>query len=276
MTKLGGWAAGLIGMAAVVLPGAGSAQAASLDDMKACGAVGSTAVRLACFDAAAKGIQKGDIAACAKVSSDSVRLACFDAASGSTAKAPGTAPASAARQEMDRLDAEMRAREAAMKARIEELQRKAAEVERQAAEIERKSAVARKQTAEPADPEEAFGDKYLDEDSKNSAERNFGDRKAESNDALTAENYGESAKDKDEEDGELDRIAIEITKFDKGPYGKIRVTLANGQVWKQIDSTRARWDKDGKNVAHIRRAFLGSFLMTINDEGAALRVRRVK
>ncbi len=54
------------------------------------------------------------------------------------------------------------------------------------------------------------------------------------------------------------------------------MTLANGQVWKQIDSSPARWNKDGGNVAHIRRAFLGSFLMTINDEGAALRVRRVK
>lgn len=266
---------------------AGGAEAAGIDDMKACAAVGSPAVRLACFDAAAKGIQSGDIAACARVSADAVRLACFNAAAGGApaAAAPKAAPAPAAapaaRPPADLVQTEeiMRTREAAIRARLEEMQRQAAEMERRAAEIERRAAEAAERTAQPAgqpaDPVASFGG------GQENPEAGFGDRNAPENDPLTAEKYGASAKadDEGEDDGSPDRIkkiAVPIKAIKKDPYGKVTVTLENGQVWKQVDNTRSRWSKEGENVAHIRRAWLGSFLMTINDEGAALRVRRVK
>lgn len=279
MTKFRGWIFCLTAVAALAAAPAG-ARAASADDMKACAAVGSTAVRLACFDAAAKGVKDGDVAACAKVSSDTVRLACFDAALGNSSR-PGPAPSASSSEEMARLEKEMRGREAAMKARIEELQQQAAEVERRAAEIERRTAAVEKRAepkkAEPADPKTTFGGKRFAEKSGKPAEEDFGNQQAEADDPLTAKSYGKSAeKDDEEEPKRLKKLVVKITDIDQGPFGKVKVTLANGQVWKQIDSARARWDRDRENVAHIRRAFMGSFLMTINDEGAALRVRRVK
>ncbi|MFP3943397.1 MAG: hypothetical protein ACLFWF_05875 [Alphaproteobacteria bacterium] len=283
MSTLRGWIPGLIAAAALTAALTGP-RAAYADDMNACAAVSSSAVRLACFDAAAKDVEDGDVAACARVEADAVRLTCFDAAAGSTKPAGETAAPSAgaassgntsSSEDVARLEKEMRAREAAMKARIEALQRKAAEVERRAAEIERRTAAAeagKKAEKKPEEPEKAFGSKYLDDDDKESAKENFGDREAERPDPLTAKNY----RVKKDDDGEIKKIIVKITDIDEGPYGKIKVKLANGQVWKQIGSSPARWDRDGENVAHIRRAFLGSFLMTINDEGAALRVRRVK
>lgn len=57
--------------------------------------------------------------------------------------------------------------------------------------------------------------------------------------------------------------------------GKVVVTLDNGQVWTQIDTTRVSPLKvRNSREARIRRAALGSHLMIIDNSGAAFRVRR--
>ena len=56
-------------------------------------------------------------------------------------------------------------------------------------------------------------------------------------------------------------------------YGKLRIGLANGQVWAQIDSDRLRL-KPGDAV-RIRRAAMGSYLLSLQTGGRAIRVRRV-
>lgn len=291
------------------------AGADTLADMTACAGVGSASVRLACYDAAAKTLggtagPAADIGACAKVSTATVRLACFDAAAGKApaairttqsaeaeartralaarqaeldrleveaARAAAAAKTEAAQKELNQWDAQLRAREAAVKARMEAAEKEAAAARERAGAAELPDATAAKQTAGE------FGGKYLKEDKET---EEFGTPGDLLGDPLTAKTYGRSAEQKQEQkkktdknrtrSGKLKSITVKITNIRKGPHGKIRVTLENGQVWKQIDSSHARYNKKGDNVARIRRAVLGSFLMTINDKGAAIRVRRVK
>jgi hypothetical protein len=57
--------------------------------------------------------------------------------------------------------------------------------------------------------------------------------------------------------------------------GRAVITLDNGQVWTQIDTTRVSALKlRNGGEARIRRAALGSYLMIIDNSGAAFRVRR--
>lgn len=55
------------------------------------------------------------------------------------------------------------------------------------------------------------------------------------------------------------------------PNGKVRVTLANGQVWVQIDDKRVR--VRNPQSAEVFQAALGSYKMKL-DDGLAFRVRR--
>lgn len=50
--------------------------------------------------------------------------------------------------------------------------------------------------------------------------------------------------------------------------------MENGQVWQSVDSDTNRNARAGASVS-IRRAALGTFLMSVEAGGAALRVRRV-
>lgn len=69
--------------------------------------------------------------------------------------------------------------------------------------------------------------------------------------------------------------AIETTLVRAGQYGegKWTFTLADGSTWRQIDSEPVRFrDRAGQPV-RVRRAALGSFLLTV-DGSRAVRVRR--
>ena len=55
--------------------------------------------------------------------------------------------------------------------------------------------------------------------------------------------------------------------------------MTNGQVWEQIGTTKLRIPKvkNGvSNTAEIRKAAIGSYLLQINGEGSAVRVKRVR
>ncbi|SDZ86538.1 hypothetical protein SAMN05216562_0859 [Microbulbifer marinus] len=71
-----------------------------------------------------------------------------------------------------------------------------------------------------------------------------------------------------------DSIEATIAQIDKVAYGKLLITLDNGQVWRQNDSGRVNW-KTGDSVT-VERALFGSFLMKPTDGGRNLRVKRVK
>jgi hypothetical protein len=76
------------------------------------------------------------------------------------------------------------------------------------------------------------------------------------------------------EKNEVDRISQGVKTISTGGDGKYRFTLENGQVWRQLDSTKLRNLGDGPWKAEIRKAALGSFLLAI-DERPAVRVERV-
>ncbi|WP_444933748.1 hypothetical protein [Microbulbifer sp. JTAC008] len=71
-----------------------------------------------------------------------------------------------------------------------------------------------------------------------------------------------------------EKIDAKITAIQMGAYNKRFITLDNGQVWKQNDSSRVFWNV-GDSVI-VERALLGSFFMKPADGGRKLRVKRIK
>lgn len=65
-----------------------------------------------------------------------------------------------------------------------------------------------------------------------------------------------------------------IKKIKKNPYGKLTIYLEEGQVWKQSDSSKLKLKK-GYSVS-IRKAALGSFLLSTENSKRTMRVKRVK
>lgn len=74
---------------------------------------------------------------------------------------------------------------------------------------------------------------------------------------------------------EIDAITSTITRVETFSRGKRRITLDNGQVWRQVGgSSRPRLEV-GDRIA-IERAALGSFLLKKEGSNRSLRVRRVE
>lgn len=70
-------------------------------------------------------------------------------------------------------------------------------------------------------------------------------------------------------------LQLEIARVDARPNLPARFTMSNGQVWTQIGTEAVRHVRAGGAV-RIRRAALGSFLMSVEAGGAAIRVRRTQ
>ena len=69
---------------------------------------------------------------------------------------------------------------------------------------------------------------------------------------------------------EIDRIEATVTEVRETESGKAVITLDNGQVWIQIDSSRSRFDANDKVT--IRRRSFGSYMLY--NKNTAIRVRR--
>jgi hypothetical protein len=76
----------------------------------------------------------------------------------------------------------------------------------------------------------------------------------------------------EEASGELTAKVTEVSKL---PSGGLVVTLDNGQVWQQKTADRGMHIKTGDQVT-IKRAVLGSFLLTSDTVNGSMRVSRVK
>ena len=73
---------------------------------------------------------------------------------------------------------------------------------------------------------------------------------------------------------EVSRVALPVKAIETGRDGKYRFTMENGQVWKQLDTVKLRNLGNGPWTAEIRKAALGSYLLTVNKQ-AAVSVERV-
>lgn len=76
----------------------------------------------------------------------------------------------------------------------------------------------------------------------------------------------------------MSRIEAAIVAHKVNANGMISVTLANGQVWRQIDGDRRirALKPDVSYSAEIRRVMLGRYIMKIEPAGASMRVERTR
>lgn len=72
---------------------------------------------------------------------------------------------------------------------------------------------------------------------------------------------------------EVAEMALTVERVSLRGDGTGTFTMSNGQVWSQIDGMNARHVRVGTQVI-IRRATMGSFMMSVPSGGPALRVRR--
>lgn len=73
---------------------------------------------------------------------------------------------------------------------------------------------------------------------------------------------------------EISKLYFTVASIDKDAYDALRITLDNGQVWKQKGSQRFKLKKDQK--VFIERGALGSFLLGSDDRNSTIRVKRLK
>jgi hypothetical protein len=96
-----------------------------------------------------------------------------------------------------------------------------------------------------------------------------------SQEALFGKNEAEVRKSARESAGttEIDQMEAQVSEVRKSATGKAVITLDNGQVWKQIDSSRLRLSSDDQVT--IRRASLGSFMLYKTGSKSLMRVKRI-
>lgn len=63
-----------------------------------------------------------------------------------------------------------------------------------------------------------------------------------------------------------------VGKVEEDPYGKLIITLSNGQVWKQTDAGSYKLSS-GETIT-ISRGFMGSFYLKKDGQNKRLRVKR--
>jgi hypothetical protein len=82
-------------------------------------------------------------------------------------------------------------------------------------------------------------------------------------------NRGEST------EGTVAEMQLTVERVVPRGDGTATFYMSNGQVWTQLDGMNARHVRAGREVT-IRRATLGSFMMSVPSGGPALRVRRTQ
>jgi hypothetical protein len=72
----------------------------------------------------------------------------------------------------------------------------------------------------------------------------------------------------------IKQFKAKVIKIQKNHYGKLIITIENGQVWRQTDGTRFRLSAD--ELVIIERGALGSFFIGKEKTNQRIRVKRVK
>jgi hypothetical protein len=72
----------------------------------------------------------------------------------------------------------------------------------------------------------------------------------------------------------ISQIQATVIKTKKAPRGELIISLDNGQVWRQTDSTHLKLRKD--NLVIIERGALGSFFIGKENSNKRIRAKRVK
>lgn len=72
----------------------------------------------------------------------------------------------------------------------------------------------------------------------------------------------------------VDKISLAVKSISTGGDGKYRFVMENGQIWKQIDTEKLRGIGSGPWTAEIKKALMGSFLLSLGGS-RSVRVERV-
>ena len=100
--------------------------------------------------------------------------------------------------------------------------------------------------------------------------------------AETEEDFGREAlpeERREREDGRLKNITAKIVEISVNRFGKVTVTLENGQVWRQLDSDDRRLlfpKGDRLYTARVKRSMFGNYMMTVRELDRTIRVRRIQ
>lgn len=110
---------------------------------------------------------------------------------------------------------------------------------------------------------------------KKAGEAQFGVAASTRPSALTAPPAaGEAPKVAKSAPAEPEAVSLLVRSMTRSRDGKLRFSMENGQIWKQVDTTTLRNIGEGPWTADIRKASFGSFLLSLNG-GRAVRVERV-
>ena len=98
----------------------------------------------------------------------------------------------------------------------------------------------------------------------------------------TPEDFGgeylpENLKKRDET--RLREITSKVAEFRVNQFGKVTVTLENGQIWRQLDSDNKHLILSKKRklyTAKVKRARFGNYMLTVKELRRTIRVRRIK
>lgn len=71
---------------------------------------------------------------------------------------------------------------------------------------------------------------------------------------------------------------MQVAEYSRVPYRRLQVTLANGQVWRQIegDTQRFRVDLRRNRTVDINESRLGGYQLRLNEMGRTIRVERIR
>lgn len=129
-------------------------------------------------------------------------------------------------------------------------------------------------TAEKArDEKENFGLAKKDEDGDDEQMAQI----TETPDEFGAERLPEQRKKRDER--RLKSIESKITEIRINQFGKVTLTLENGQVWRQLSSDNKSVHfskKDRLYTAKVKRSMMGNYMLTVNELKRTIRVKRIE
>ena len=93
-----------------------------------------------------------------------------------------------------------------------------------------------------------------------------------------AESLAQPAREAAGQPEPLDEIKSGVTEVYFTSWGRFIVTLANGQMWRQIDGDtgHARFKKTGGDTVTISRGFLASYNLVVDGHNGMFKVSRIK
>ncbi|MDB2386065.1 hypothetical protein N9W21_01815 [Shewanella sp.] len=90
--------------------------------------------------------------------------------------------------------------------------------------------------------------------------------------AEKVDEFGNLKKPSKEE--KLDTIHLIVKQVSKDPYGALKITFENGQIWKQTGTRRFKLEPQQK--VFIKTAALSSFMLGTAERNSTIRVKRIK